>query len=287
MEFKFDIKDLAEEGIVKIDHTLTPFGSEDDGNLQKRVAMIVDEMGKASARAQDLKMPITTAEKLSKSDHTIYLFSEQTNEEKCVVVGILKMGWKKLYLFDKKGSRSEAMVYCLLDFYIHETRQRQGYGNKLFEHMLKDNELEAKHIAIDKPSKKMLQFMQKHYSLKKLVDQGNNFVIFEEFFDTPGFMHLQDKFDSTHGYRNKPTYGRHAANKHGDSMSDILHGAGSATRLNDKYVANADIINNKFKDNKPNLVTVLPSEKGVSDIVNGKKGAPPKLDLKFHHSHLW
>jgi alpha-tubulin N-acetyltransferase 1 len=43
--------------------------------------MIVDEMGKASARAQDLKMPITTAEKLSKSDHTIYLFSEQTNEE--------------------------------------------------------------------------------------------------------------------------------------------------------------------------------------------------------------
>lgn len=28
--------------------------------------------------------------------------------------------------------------------------------------------------------------MQKHYSLKKLVDQGNNFVIFEEFFDTPG-----------------------------------------------------------------------------------------------------
>jgi len=54
-----------------------------------------------------------------------------------VVVGILKMGWKKLYLFDRKGSRTEAMVYCLLDFYIHETRQRQGYGNKLFEHMLK------------------------------------------------------------------------------------------------------------------------------------------------------
>lgn len=46
--------------------------------------------------------------------------------------------------------------------------------------------MEAKHLAIDRPSKKMLQFMQKHYSLKKLVDQGNNFVIFEEFFDNPG-----------------------------------------------------------------------------------------------------
>jgi len=45
--------------------------------------MIIDEMGKASARAQDLKMPITTAEKLSKSDHIIYVLSEQTGDE-CV-----------------------------------------------------------------------------------------------------------------------------------------------------------------------------------------------------------
>lgn len=32
MEFKFDIKDLAEieGGIVKIDHTLTPIGWEED-----------------------------------------------------------------------------------------------------------------------------------------------------------------------------------------------------------------------------------------------------------------
>lgn len=50
-------------------------------SLQRRIAMIIDEMGKASARAQDLKMPITASEKLSKSDHTIYLLSEQTDEE--------------------------------------------------------------------------------------------------------------------------------------------------------------------------------------------------------------
>lgn len=61
---------------------------------------------------------------------------EYTIFRTAVVIGILKMGWKKLYLFDKKGSRTEAMVYCLLDFYIHETKQRQGYGNKLLEHML-------------------------------------------------------------------------------------------------------------------------------------------------------
>ncbi|XP_050537334.1 alpha-tubulin N-acetyltransferase 1-like isoform X2 [Daktulosphaira vitifoliae] len=242
MEFKFDIKDLSEKSILKIDYSLIPDGYEYDVNLQRRIAMIVDEMGKASARAQDLKMPITTAEKLAKSDHLIYLMTEQTNDDSNVVIGILKMGWKKLYLFDKKGTRSEAMVYCLLDFYVHETRQRQGYGVKIFEYMLKDNELEAKRLAIDRPSKKMLQFMVKHFKLKKPVDQGNNFVIFEEFFDTPGLTQLKDKCNSMNGYRSKITIGRHAANKHQDNMSDILHGANSATHVNDKYVVNADIV---------------------------------------------
>lgn len=52
--------------------------------------MIVDEMGKASARAQDLKMPITTAEKLAKSDHTVYLMTEQTNDEYVISCIVLK-----------------------------------------------------------------------------------------------------------------------------------------------------------------------------------------------------
>lgn len=46
------------------------------------------------------------------------------------------MGWKKLYLFNKAGLRSEAMVYCLLDFYVHESKQRQGYGKRLLNYML-------------------------------------------------------------------------------------------------------------------------------------------------------
>lgn len=50
-------------------------------SIRRRVAMIIDEMGKASARAQDLKMPITSADKLSKSDNIIYLLTEQINEE--------------------------------------------------------------------------------------------------------------------------------------------------------------------------------------------------------------
>lgn len=63
--------------------------------------------------------------------HCLYLLYRHFS-----VVGILKMGWKKLYLYNKEGSRSEAMVYCLLDFYIHESKQRKGYGKRLIECML-------------------------------------------------------------------------------------------------------------------------------------------------------
>lgn len=38
--------------------------------------MIVDEMGKASAVAQELKLPITSANKLIDSDHIIYVMTE-------------------------------------------------------------------------------------------------------------------------------------------------------------------------------------------------------------------
>lgn len=125
-----------------------------------------------------------------------------------VVVGLLKMGWKKLYLFNKKGARSEAMVYCLLDFYIHETRQRHGYGIKLMEYMLKvintylfniymnmklifskllqDNQIQARQLAIDQPTNKLMQFLWKYFNLSKLVNQGNNFVIYEDFFENDG-----------------------------------------------------------------------------------------------------
>jgi alpha-tubulin N-acetyltransferase 1 len=128
------------------------------------MAKIIDEMGKASAVAQELKTPVTSADKLVNSDHIVYLMTEHDKPgyvfqicHKCkmffklsllitvlliflsrhfTVVGILKMGWKKLFLYDKAGSRSEALVYCLLDFYIHESKQRKGYGKRLIEYML-------------------------------------------------------------------------------------------------------------------------------------------------------
>lgn len=43
--------------------------------------------------------------------------------------------------------------------------------------------LEAKNLILENPSKNLVQFMRKHYQLSQLINQGNNFFIFEEFFN--------------------------------------------------------------------------------------------------------
>jgi hypothetical protein len=42
------------------------------------ISNILDKMGEASGIAQELKSPITSAEKLRRSDHTLYLMTEHT-----------------------------------------------------------------------------------------------------------------------------------------------------------------------------------------------------------------
>jgi GNAT superfamily N-acetyltransferase len=59
-------------------------------------------------------------------------FSGQGN-----VVGFLKVGRKKLYVFDAAGAHHEMQPLCVLDFYVHESKQRMGCGKALYEHMLR------------------------------------------------------------------------------------------------------------------------------------------------------
>lgn len=54
---------------------------------------------------------------------------------------MLKTGTKGLYVFDRNGQHYQVSPQCVLDFYIHESRQRTGLGRRLFEHMLQVSEL--------------------------------------------------------------------------------------------------------------------------------------------------
>jgi len=43
--------------------------------------LIIDEMGKASAVSQELKLPITSSNRLVNSDHEIYMMTEHNKPE--------------------------------------------------------------------------------------------------------------------------------------------------------------------------------------------------------------
>ncbi|XP_069949755.1 alpha-tubulin N-acetyltransferase 1 isoform X2 [Cherax quadricarinatus] len=144
---------------------------------------IINAIGEASSFAQGLNNVITTADKLQNSDHLLYLMKEEDESTgQCLVVGMLKVGRKKLFLLDSEQRTKECAPLCVLDFYIHESRQRRGYGRRLFDHMLRDQNVLPGHMAVDKPSDKFLGFLRKHYHLYKQVNQLNNFVVFDTFF---------------------------------------------------------------------------------------------------------
>ncbi|XP_040588119.1 alpha-tubulin N-acetyltransferase 1 isoform X6 [Mesocricetus auratus] len=145
---------------------------------------ILDELGKASAKAQRLPAPITSASRMQSNRHVVYILKDTSARPagKGAILGFLKVGYKKLFVLDDREAHNEVEPLCILDFYIHESVQRHGHGRELFQHMLQKERVEPHQLAIDRPSPKLLKFLNKHYNLETTVPQVNNFVIFEGFF---------------------------------------------------------------------------------------------------------
>eukprot|EP00951_Prasinocladus_malaysianus_P010605 scaffold78004_cov45-Prasinocladus_malaysianus.AAC.1 len=85
-------------------------------------------------------------------------------------------------LAQDSGALKEITPLCVLDFYIHESCQREGLGHMLMEFMLKDAHETPVNLAYDRPSPKLLSFLSKHYGLRDFLPQNNNFVVFRQYF---------------------------------------------------------------------------------------------------------
>lgn len=94
------------------------------------------------------------------------------------VVGMLKVGEKKLFIYDSQGQNHEMCPFCVLDFYVCENQQRKGYGRTLYDYMLRMENISPEHIAIDAPSEKSIRFLKKHYNLKSPISQVRIFSFF-------------------------------------------------------------------------------------------------------------
>ncbi|KAG4106051.1 hypothetical protein H8356DRAFT_1630709 [Neocallimastix lanati (nom. inval.)] len=135
-------------------------------------------LGKESAKWQDLKYPITTLDILENhAEQILYIICGKDNE----IIGYLKVGRKKLYLYDKTGSCHESMPLSVLDFLITTVHQKKGIGHYLFEYVLKKENADVSNIAYDRPSKRLISFLKKFYNFSKDIPQYNNFMIFENF----------------------------------------------------------------------------------------------------------
>ncbi|XP_069691938.1 alpha-tubulin N-acetyltransferase 1-like isoform X2 [Periplaneta americana] len=191
MEFPFNINNILKHKITKVKQNLLPEGFSGDRRSAwdhaSKISDILDEMGRASAVAQGLQKAITSGERLRNSEHTVYLLIDPEGKSgEGSVVGLLKMGRKKLFVFDAAGAHHEMQPLCVLDFYVHESKQRMGCGKTLYEYMLREENTSPQYLAIDRPSEKFLGFLYKHYGLQKILPQTNNFVVFEGFFtDNP------------------------------------------------------------------------------------------------------
>nr|XP_019963756.1 PREDICTED: alpha-tubulin N-acetyltransferase 1 [Paralichthys olivaceus] len=185
MAFPLDINQLFPERVTLLDQTLVAENrkSTERPDLLAHIVTVIDELGRASAKAQQLTTPITSASKLQSQRHQLYLLKDgDSNRGHGIVVGFLKVGYKKLFLLDRQGVHIEAEPLCVLDFYIAENFQRHGYGSELFDFMLQHKNLEPALMAYDRPSPKFLSFLAKNYWLTHSVPQVNNFVVFEGFF---------------------------------------------------------------------------------------------------------
>ncbi|XP_044019183.1 alpha-tubulin N-acetyltransferase-like isoform X2 [Aphidius gifuensis] len=124
---------------------------------------------------------------LNKITHTLIPTDFTSNPQELrglgSILGFLKTGWKNLFLFDEAGLYHKLRTKCVLDFYVHESKQRMGLGKILYQHMLEEEHLQPEKLAIDRPSNKFLQFLQKHYGVHGIITQNNKFVVFKGFFD--------------------------------------------------------------------------------------------------------
>ena len=98
-----------------------------------------------------------------------------------VLVGILKVGPKRLFVAKPSGGMEEMEPCCVLDFYVHESSQRGGWGSLLFDAFLQREDRHPARLAYDRPSPKLVAFMAKHHNLRAFAKQNNNFVVFDEY----------------------------------------------------------------------------------------------------------
>ena len=121
-----------------------------------RMSDIINIFGRRSCKAQRLGAPVTDWLRMCNGNHRLYVASMKagngTNRKMTTILGILKTGEKKLFLrpSDLSAQLKEVEPICVLDFYVHESCQRQGIGLKLMNGFFKNEGSTPDSVAYDR-----------------------------------------------------------------------------------------------------------------------------------------
>jgi len=130
----------------------------------------LERLAELSAKAQNLKFPITNWEKFSTSSDRIYVMTVGGRLE-----GYLRIGTRDLWLNDPLNNvyKQFPSVISVLDFYVEH--QRCGNGSRLFDFAIELENVFPHMIAYDRPSDKMKSFLARRDLI--LIEQSNKFFV--------------------------------------------------------------------------------------------------------------
>uniref|UniRef100_A0A1I7TJL8 Alpha-tubulin N-acetyltransferase n=1 Tax=Caenorhabditis tropicalis TaxID=1561998 RepID=A0A1I7TJL8_9PELO len=181
MEIAFDLSTIFTENVQRLNRAdLLKYGPK----RYWAVAQSIDSLGEMSSKFHGWKRVITMYEKIvdHEEDQIVYILWEKVNGSKSLLKGILRVGYKTLYLTDNDQNQFMEKVMCILDFFVVPDEQRSGNGFKIFDTMLKNENVTPDQCAFDKPSAALQQFLEKYYGLKDPVTQTNKYAVFPNFF---------------------------------------------------------------------------------------------------------
>lgn len=210
------------------------------GADKQTFTQIIGQMGEESRISQGLRQVLTNVEKMQSAGTRLYIVSRNRGGSvECV--GILKMGYKKLFVRHSDSSFREISPLCCLDFYVHSSVQRGGHGKRLFVTMLEAENIKPHKIAYDRPSPKLFGFLKKYYGLSHFTPQENNFAVFHQYFDDatgPSSGRRSKRADSvpepvallTAENGGAAQYGANRAEQHGDHKGSQGGSGGTSSR---------------------------------------------------------
>jgi len=96
------------------------------------------------------------------------------------VFGFLRFGLRE-FDWNLEGKKIKIQIICVIDFYVHHLKQRDGMGKNLFDKMLRFANVSVNQIGFFYANKTIKNFLQKYYKLDNLVSITDAISISENF----------------------------------------------------------------------------------------------------------